>query len=169
LARLELRIAFETLLSRLPNLRVDTSKRATRNPALIVSGFNYLAGGLGRRLTLSDGDARVQIREVTLADEVPAPLGDVPDASENYAVWAYDFDADVGFFAHLGRWSLDRSRWREQLYVFLPDHRLLVHRGVGSGDSTRGPWAAHQRQLCIEPGRRWKLGVLGPGRAVPQP
>jgi cytochrome P450 len=42
LARLELRIAFEALLERLPNLRVDPEGTPTRNPALIVNGFNSL-------------------------------------------------------------------------------------------------------------------------------
>lgn len=42
LARMELKVAFETLLRRLPNLRLDDTREPTRNPALLVSGFDYL-------------------------------------------------------------------------------------------------------------------------------
>ncbi|GAA5146092.1 cytochrome P450 [Pseudonocardia eucalypti] len=42
LARMELKIAFETLLRRLPNLRPDPDKQPERNKALLVSGFSYL-------------------------------------------------------------------------------------------------------------------------------
>jgi len=42
LARIEMKVAFETLLRRLPNLHVDPDKTPTRNPFLLVSGFNYL-------------------------------------------------------------------------------------------------------------------------------
>jgi hypothetical protein len=42
LARAELRIALTTLLSALPGLRLDPDEEPTRNPALLVSGFNRL-------------------------------------------------------------------------------------------------------------------------------
>jgi hypothetical protein len=107
----------------------------------------------------------MELRALTYKQEVPAPLAQTPDASENYACWAYDFHSDVGIFAHLGRWSLDRKRWREQFYVFLPGNRLVVHRGVGGGDTAQGPRAAHQQQSCLEPGKRWRWQFSGP--AVP--
>lgn len=37
-----MKVAFETLLRRLPNLRVGPDKTPTLNPFLLVSGFNYL-------------------------------------------------------------------------------------------------------------------------------
>lgn len=105
----------------------------------------------------------MEMRQPTFADEVP--LVDLPtatDGSENYCYWGYDFERDIGFFAHLGRWSLDRAMWREQLYIFLPGGELLVHRGVGKGDTTNGPHSALQRHVCTEAGRGWTLHHHGP-------
>lgn len=105
----------------------------------------------------------MDIRPMTLADEVP--LVELPtdrEGSENYCYWGYDFDKDIGFFAHMGRWSLDRTMWREQLYIFLPGKELLVHHGVGRGDARLGPHSALQHHVCTEPGRGWTLHHHGP-------
>ena len=42
LSRAELRIAFGTLLRRLPGLRLDPNKESRRNRMLLIDGFDYL-------------------------------------------------------------------------------------------------------------------------------
>jgi hypothetical protein len=84
------------------------------------------------------------------------------DPSENYAWVGYDLECRIGFFAHLGRWSLNREMWREQLYVYLPDRTVLAYRGFGCGDTTSGPAAGVQRQRCLDPGKRWSIQHDGP-------
>lgn len=98
-----------------------------------------------------------------LAAEAPLQsLDGLDNASENYAWCGYDLASKVGFFAHCGRWSRDRNLWREQLYVYLPDQTVLAWRSVGLGDCRRGPAAGIQRQICLEPGKRWTLQHHGP-------
>jgi len=104
----------------------------------------------------------MRLAQLTLADEVPLATLPNPDMSENYAWCGYDPQQRVGFFCHLGRWSLDRQLWREQMYVYLPDKSVLAFRGFGRGDTARGPAAGVQRQICLEPGKRWSIHHHGP-------
>lgn len=98
-----------------------------------------------------------------MASEVPLrSLEGLGDASENYAWFGYDVAKEIGFFAHLGRWSLDRELWREQLYVYLPDRTVLAYRGFGRQSQDDGPAAAIQRHRCLAPGKRWTIQHHGP-------
>ncbi|MCY4428663.1 MAG: hypothetical protein OXC05_16745 [Halieaceae bacterium] len=105
----------------------------------------------------------MQIAKLDMAAEVPLQsLQEIGEASENYALCAYDSSKNVGFFAHLGRWSLDRTLWREQLYVYLPDRTVLAYRGYGRGDCSTGPRAGVLRMDCLQAGKQWRLRHTGP-------
>jgi hypothetical protein len=104
----------------------------------------------------------MKIADLRLEDEIPLRELPNPDMSENYAWCGFDKDSGVGFFCHLGRWSQDRTLWREQLYLYLPDKTVLAYRGYGHNCHNNGPAAGIQKQTCLEPGRRWRLEHKGP-------
>jgi hypothetical protein len=102
---------------------------------------------------------------LTLAQELPVPaLPDDPAWRENFCFDGYDAVRDIGFWLHMGRWSLDPSLWREQVHLMLPGGRLVVARSFGRRDiamSAAGPCMAF---TCAAPGRAWRLTYHGPGR-----
>lgn len=109
---------------------------------------------------------RIEAATVTLEDEVPVsgPLPDTEYWLENYAWHAYDATRHVGFFMHIGRWSLDPTIWRELIMVFLPEGKVVVNRSFGAGDTSRGPSGALLRFTCEQPGKLWRISYAGPAR-----
>lgn len=57
LARAELRISLSTLLDRLPDLELDPTGETSRNPSLLVSGYNRLPIRWATELAVSTADA----------------------------------------------------------------------------------------------------------------
>lgn len=102
---------------------------------------------------------------MTLAQELPvAALPADPAWRENFCFDGYDAVREIGFWVHLGRWSLDPSLWREQVHLMLPGGRLVVARGFGRREvemSAAGPCMAF---TCAAPGKAWRLAYHGPGR-----
>jgi len=98
-------------------------------------------------------------------DELPVPeLPADPAWRENFCFDGYDRQRDVGFWIHIGRWSLDPRIWREQVLVYWPDGTYLVHRAWGHRTSDRGPSGALLDLVCEKPGKAWRLRYRGPVR-----
>jgi hypothetical protein len=98
--------------------------------------------------------------------EHPMSIDEAPSTwSENYCFDGFDPDADAGFWLHLGRWSRERSIWREQSKVYLPDGSVLLWKAFGTGrEAANGPGAGSLGFECLEPGRRWRLRFDGAAR-----
>lgn len=98
-------------------------------------------------------------------DELPvAELPADPAWRENFCFDGYDRQRDVGFWIHIGRWSLDPRIWREQVLVYWPGGPYLVHRAWGVRPSDLGPSGALLDLVCEAPGRAWRLRYRGPVR-----
>lgn len=104
--------------------------------------------------------------KLTLADETPAT--EIPDIewwTENFCFPAYDPVQNVGFWIHLGRWSLDPTIWREQVLLFLPDNTFLIHRAYGAGARLENGVAGAGLELTVPvPGETLNLRYKGAAR-----
>ncbi len=105
------------------------------------------------------------MRTLTEVDEWTVPLQDVESWSENYCFDAYDADAELGVWMHLGRWSKQPLLWREQTKIYLPDGTLLLWKTIGGRGEERGPSSATLRFECSSPGQ-WDLSFEGACRRV---
>jgi cytochrome P450 len=64
LARMELKVAFSTLLRRLSNLRLDPHRNPNRNEALLINGFNYMPVVWEPTKSRSGGDSAATVHPI---------------------------------------------------------------------------------------------------------
>ncbi|MCW3015100.1 MAG: hypothetical protein JWO02_2192 [Solirubrobacterales bacterium] len=79
---------------------------------------------------------------------------------------AWNPDAGVGAFLHVGRWPQDLDLWWAQTIALLPDGELLVDRSWGRATDDRGPATGNLRITCKEPLARWRLSFDGAAEAT---
>ena len=106
--------------------------------------------------------------DVPLADEtVLDPLPDVPHMSENFCYTGHDAERHIAYYVHIGRWIKNPEILREILFIWLPSGDVLWAQSFGRGDCSRGPWAACERLICEEPGKKIRIVYHGPMQLIP--
>jgi hypothetical protein len=72
---------------------------------------------------------------LTLADDMPHEVPDVPDWSENYLSFASFTSEGMSHWLHHGRTNWDPHLWQEIVVVYLPDDRYLVSKATARSRS----------------------------------
>src|SRR5205814_48703 len=94
-----------------------------------------------------------------------AELPHAPQDEENWTEYryffAYDPKVQIGVSLHIGRIVADRRIWRGILYVFLPDHEILVRKYSGRDGGARHLGAGPLQITCVEPMQLWTLDFDG--------
>jgi hypothetical protein len=96
-------------------------------------------------------------------DYLAEPQRDVPLWSETMFFQGWDAEQDVGFWSHVGRWPHDLDLWWSQIFVYLPDGKVVVDRCFGRPADRTGPVLGNMRITCEEPGQRWRHAYDGAG------
>jgi hypothetical protein len=95
--------------------------------------------------------------------ELPlSPLPQIPHWLENYAWDAYDPDARIGIYLHVGRWYRDPALWHELVLVCLDGKTVYSRRNIGRLEDPSLVGASCLRLSCEEPMRRWRWQYRGP-------
>jgi hypothetical protein len=90
------------------------------------------------------------------------PPPDVWRFAENFLMTAYDPNAGIGLWTHLGTWPDDFGLWEEQLLCALPgDEGVLWAFSYHHTAPERRPGGAALEFHCVEPFRRWRATFDG--------
>lgn len=103
---------------------------------------------------------------LTPGDDLPHPISDVPDWSENYLSHASFPSAGMSHWLHHGRTSWDPELWQEIIVFFLPDDRYLVSKATARTPELNGPRGASLYYHCDEPFVSWTKTFRGGARLV---
>ncbi len=107
----------------------------------------------------TSGAERAELMLTELPHEPPA--GD-PSWCENYCFDLHDPTVGISMWLHLSRSQLDLRLWREVVNVFLPDGRIGMWKGYGTGHEVRerptGPTLAVD---VVEPFEHLRLTAVG--------
>jgi hypothetical protein len=103
------------------------------------------------------------VSENLIETEMPhtAPLED-PSWCENYCFDIHDRASSISMWLHVSRSQLHPRLWREVINVFLPDGRIGVWKGYGSGvDLSNGPSGPTLSCRFTEPFASLQLTCVG--------
>lgn len=87
--------------------------------------------------------------------------------AENFLFAAYDPDAGIGLWTHLGTWPDDFGLWEDQVLCSVPGEGTLWSFGYHRTEPIRKPAGAALRYECIEPFRRWRVSFDGVSTLAP--
>lgn len=90
------------------------------------------------------------------------PPASVEAYGENYLMVAYEPEADLGLWLHLGTWPEDFGLWEDISLLALPgDDGLLWARGYHRSAVELRPCGPNLRFACVDPFRHWRITFDG--------
>lgn len=94
------------------------------------------------------------------------PERGVPMWSETYYWSAWNPEAGVGVYVHMGVDLEDKELLWAQTFAYLPGQMVVADRSFGRSAERRNPMTANFTARCTEPLRRWTLRFDGAGELV---
>jgi hypothetical protein len=95
------------------------------------------------------------------ADEEPHEPGDESNWSENWLTYGWSSDQNIGIYFHIGRHPGPVGVYETTFNVYLPNDRILTHRGFGPRAPGGGPTIGPVSFQCEEPFKQWRKRFRG--------
>jgi hypothetical protein len=97
---------------------------------------------------------------------LPNPPADSPTWSATYYWSAWNPEAGVGVYIHMGVEVEDKHLSWAQVFAYLPNEMVVADRSWGRSPDRRGPTTGNFSAVCSEPLKRWSLKFDGAGELV---